>query len=208
MSETHPVRLRPMRLNSQYVEKTPGMLTGMLTPAEMFSPPLLKLLEEPRTVEATGIPQEFIASLALKTLYFGGTMKGWQVAQALRLHFSGVAEPILQTLKHHHLVQVTGSANLNRSSFQYAITDKGSQRARELLERNRYVGPCPVTLSHYIEVVKLHAKIRPLVRESDVRAAMTGLVLSQDILDRVGPAVNSFKSIFLYGPPGNGKTSI
>ena len=165
-------------------------------------------LAEPHSPSATGIPEPFLTSLALKILYFGGTMKGWQIAQAMRLHFSGVVEPILQTLRNHHLVQVTGGSNLNRASYQYVITDKGSGRARELLERNRYVGPCPVTLSHYIYLVKLQARHRPIVKEGDVRRVLRGLVLPTEVIDRVGPAVNSFRSVFLYGPPGNGKTSI
>jgi predicted ATPase with chaperone activity len=135
-------------------------------------------------------------------------MKGWQIAQAMRLHFSNVVEPILQALKAHHLVQVLSGNHLNRASYQYTITDDGSKRARELLERNRYIGPCPVTLEHYINVVKLQAQNRPKVKEAEVQQALKPLVLSQDIVDRVGPAVNSFKSMFLYGPPGNGKTSI
>ncbi|MCB0208316.1 MAG: AAA family ATPase [Anaerolineae bacterium] len=146
--------------------------------------------------------------MALKILYFNGTMKAWQVAQILRLNFAGVVDPTLQELKNQHLVQVTGSKDLNSTSFQYAITEKGSQRARELLERNRYVGPCPVTLKHYVQVVKLQSQNRAKVKEDDVNTALSGLVLSKDIIDRIGPAVNSFKSVFLYGPPGNGKTSI
>jgi len=173
-----------------------------------FSKSLLEILEEPRTIEDTHIPAEFLAGLALKILYFNGTMKGWQVAHEMRLHFSGVVEPILQMLKSHHLLQVMGGSNLNRASYQYAITDKGSQRARELLERNRYTGPCPVTLRHYIEAVKLQSQNRSLVNETDVMMALQGLVLSQEIVDQIGPAVNSFKSLFIYGPPGNGKTSV
>jgi predicted ATPase with chaperone activity len=208
MHDVHPVRLQEVRLPRTDIRKQASFPISSTFHAEDFSPALLKILQEPRTIEATGIPEEFIASLALKTIYFGGSMKGWQIAQALRLHFSGVVEPILQALKMRHLIQVSGGSNVNRSSYIYAITDKGAQRSRELLERNRYVGPCPVTLRHYIEVTRIQARQRPTVREADVRLAMEGLVLSQEIIDRIGPAVNSFKSIFLYGPPGNGKTSI
>lgn len=205
MANVQPAKLQAIQMPKNDMHQR---FVSMILPVEGFSDGLLKVLEEPRTLEATGIPQEFVAGLALKILYFNGSIKGWQVAQEMRLHFSGVVEPILQTLKRHHLVQVTGGSNLNRASYQYAITDKGSQRARELLERSRYAGPCPVNLRHYIQVVKLQAQSRPLVNEDDVKQALRGLVLSQNIIEQIGPAVNSFKSLFVYGPPGNGKTSV
>lgn len=177
-------------------------------PAEPLDSSLMPLVEEPRTIEATGIPPAFIADLTLKVLYFGGLMQGGQVAGALRLHFSGIVEPILRALKAQHLVEVAGGSTLNPLSYQYSITDKGSERARELLARNRYVGPCPVALAHYIAVVKAQAKIRPLIRDAAVRQALRGLILSDNIIEHIGPAVNSYESLFVYGPPGNGKTSI
>ncbi len=181
---------------------------NILPQTEGLDPVLLQIIEEPRTIEATRIPPALLADLTLKTLYFGGLMQGGQVAQALRLHFSGVAEPLLRALKAQHLVEVVGGSTLNPISYQYTITDKGGERARELLERNRYVGPCPVTLEHYIEVVKIQAQRRPVVRDANVREALQGLIFSEDIIERIGPAVNSYDSLFVYGPPGNGKTSI
>lgn len=169
---------------------------------------LQELLAEPRTIEETRIPPPLLADLILKTLYFGGMMAGGHVAQAVHLHYSGVVEPILRTLKADHLLEVTGGSSLNPASYQYSITNKGGQRARELLERNRYVGPCPVSLRHYIQVVEIQAKNRPTVNEADVRQALKGLILSEETIERIGPAVNSSESIFIYGPPGNGKTSI
>jgi predicted ATPase with chaperone activity len=166
------------------------------------------IFEDPRSVEATRIPQPFLADLALKTLYFGGAMQGGQIAQAMRLHFSSVIEPILRSLKAQHLVEVTGGSSLNAATYQYLITNKGGERARELLERNRYVGPCPVTLRHYVEAVEFQAKRKILVKQAGVRQAMRGLILADDVFERIGPAVNSNESVFVYGPPGNGKTSI
>lgn len=177
-------------------------------PPEVSDSTLHQVLAEPLTIEATRIPQSFLADLALKILYYGGLMQGKQVAEAMHLNFSGVVEPILRNLKADHLVEVTGGNHLYSGSYQYSITSKGSERAKELLERNRYAGPCPVTLRHYTEVVHLQAQDRPLVREADVREAIAGLILSDETIGRIGPAVNSHEAVFIYGPPGNGKTSI
>jgi predicted ATPase with chaperone activity len=174
----------------------------------LLNPELSGLIQEPRTIEETEIPQPFLADLALKTLYYGGMMRGGQIAQDLQLHFSGVVEPVLRALKADHLVEVTGGSSLSPASYQYSITNKGGERARELLQRNRYVGPCPVSLKHYIEVVKIQAQRRPLVTQDDVRRVLQGLILSDEIIESIGPAVNSYESLFIYGPPGNGKTSI
>jgi predicted ATPase with chaperone activity len=178
-------------------------------PTELQSESLVpEIFEEPRTIEATRIPAAFLADLALKILYFGGTMPGGQIAQAMHLHYTGVVEPILRSLKNQRLIEVLGGSSLNSATYQYSITNKGGERARELLERNRYVGPCPVTLRHYVEAVEFQARRRLMVKAAAVRQAMRGLILADDIFERIGPAVNSSESIFVYGPPGNGKTSI
>jgi DNA-binding PadR family transcriptional regulator len=197
MTYAQPVRLKGMSLPSDGSQGQTESPDSSVFSIDDIESSVIHEIQEPRTIEATGIPQGFINGLALKVLYFGGTMKGWQVAQAMRLHFSGVIEPILQALKAHHLVQVTGGSNLNRASYQYAITEKGAGRARELLERNRYVGPCPVTMDHYTKLVRLQAQYRSLVKEDHVRRTLRGLVLSKEIVDRIGPAVNSYKSIFV-----------
>jgi predicted ATPase with chaperone activity len=148
-----------------------------------------------------------IINLALKIIYLNGPMEARQIAHSLRLNFRGVVEPILQDLKRVHLVQVL-SGKTDTASYKYAVTDKGSIRAQELMDRNRYAGPCPISLRHYAQVVKLQAQNRPQVSHHDVQRATRDLVLPDEIIDRVGPAVNSYKSLFLYGPPGNGKSSI
>lgn len=175
---------------------------------EKINKPLLNSIQEPRSLEETGLPSEFLLGLTLKIVYHNGLLRGWEVARALRLNFSGIVEALLQELKQHHFVEVTGGEHHNRASFRYKITEKGSQYARELLDRNRYAGPCPVTLQQYIEIVKLQSQHRPSVTRTDVEFAMQGLVISRELLDKIGPAVNSFKSVFVYGPPGNGKTTI
>lgn len=163
---------------------------------------------EPRTIEDTNIPESFLADLTLKTIYFGGAMTGGAVANSLHLHFAGVVEPTLRKLKSQHLVEVTGGSSLNSASYIYTITNKGGERARELWARNRYVGACPVSLPHYIDAVTVQAQRHELIADAEVRAAMRNLILAEDVIERIGPAVNSRESIFIYGPPGNGKTSI
>jgi predicted ATPase with chaperone activity len=166
------------------------------------------MLREPQTVAQTGLPPTFIGNLILKTLYFGGLMNGWQVADALCLHFNGVVKSILDGLKQRHLVETHGGSHLNPASYQYSLTELGSEHARQALERNHYVGPCPVTLEQYVKVAKTQSGQRPRVHQDDVSQALSGMVLPPEIVEQLGPAINAFKSLFIYGPPGNGKSTI
>jgi predicted ATPase with chaperone activity len=171
-------------------------------------PPVQPGLPEPQTIEATGLPGEFLAALTLKFLYQAGMMEGHQLAGKLCLRFNGIVEPVLDELRRDTLVEVKGGRQLNPASYRYDLTEKGIEHARDAWERNRYVGPCPVTLEQYVEVVEALSGQRPLLSEAEVQQALKGLVLSPEIAESIGPAVNSFKSLFLYGPPGNGKSSI
>jgi len=166
------------------------------------------LLLEPGSVEETGIGMGFLSDLALKTIYFAGELSAHDIARSLCLPFANVVDRILDFLKREELVSITGSKGFDERGFQYTISSKGSARAREALGRSGYSGPAPVSLAAYTAVIKQQSIEGVVVRASDVQAALSHLVLNPKTMRKVGPAVNSGRSIFIYGPPGNGKTSI
>jgi ATPase family associated with various cellular activities (AAA) len=159
-------------------------------------------------VEDTGLSQLWLQDLALKTLYFRGYLTGFQVAEDMALPFAGLVDQILEALKREKFVEVKTQVGFGEGSYQYAITGAGIARAREALERSQYAGPAPVPLSIYNDSIRRQSRGRPTVHPRAMRQALSELVLSEKTFNRVGPAVNSGTSLFLYGPPGNGKTSI
>lgn len=159
-------------------------------------------------VEDTGLSQLWLQDLALKILYFRGYLTGFNVAEAMALPFAGLVDQILEALKREKYVEVKTQVGFGEGAYQYAITGAGIARAREALERSQYAGPTPVPLSVYNESILRQSRGRPTVHPRTMRQALSHLVLSEKTFNQVGPAVNSGTSIFLYGPPGNGKTSI
>jgi predicted ATPase with chaperone activity len=119
-----------------------------------------------------------------------------------------VLDSVVDFLKREKYLEVRGAGGFGEASYQYIISSKGSEKAREALERSQYAGPAPVTLDQYIYSVKMQNRERLTVHESDLKQVMNHLVISEEMLSKVGPAINSGRSIFLYGPPGNGKTTI
>ncbi len=118
-------------------------------------------------------------------------------------------EQILDTLKREKLVEVKSSQmGLGEGSYHYAITGAGIARAREALERSQYAGPAPVPIQVYNESIRLQGRHRTIISHRILRQTLSHLVLAEKTFNKIGPAVNSGTSIFLYGPPGNGKTSI
>jgi predicted ATPase with chaperone activity len=159
-------------------------------------------------LEDTGLNLLAIADLVLKVLYFGGYMAGHTISDIVKLPYQGVLDTVMDFLKREKFVEVKGSGGIGEAGFQYMVSGKGVDKAREALERSQYAGAAPVTLSQYIEAMREQNKGKLLVHEEEMKEVMKHLVISEDMLARIGPAINSGKSIFLYGPPGNGKTTV
>ena len=177
--------------------------------AKQSSPPSYEqYIPEPKSVEETGLSMGFIADLVLKLVYYKSEMSSLEIAEALALPYVGIMDKVLEFLKREEYIEVSGSKGFGERGYQWVITGKGSDRAVKALERDMYVGPAPVPLEDYNQMVRRQTMGRLRVGPADVRQALSHLVLSGKLVNRLGPAVNSGHSLFLYGPPGNGKTVI
>jgi predicted ATPase with chaperone activity len=167
-----------------------------------WQPPIIDSLEK------TGLDAGFLQDLVLKVMYFRGQITGHEIADQLCLPFQAVLAPIMDFIKREQMCEVKGSGGLGTGSYQYLITAKGSARAREQLERTTYVGAAPVPWEDYVKAMKAQGRKKMKVTPRMMKKALADLVMEDEVFDKIGPAVNSGKSIFLYGPPGNGKTTI
>ncbi|MGB9776766.1 MAG: ATP-binding protein [Anaerolineae bacterium] len=162
----------------------------------------------PRSVEETGLNLGFLIDLALKVLYFEGFLSGYELAERMKLPYAGVVDQVLEFLKREKLCEVKGAGGFAEAAYQYAISDKGRLMAREALDRSHYAGPAPVPLDVYSDAIRQQSLGQIVVHQRTMRQALSHLVISEETFAQLGPAVNSGKSIFLFGPPGNGKTVI
>jgi predicted ATPase with chaperone activity len=168
-----------------------------------FLPPALT------TIEDSGLTELWLQDLALKIIYFGGYLNGFQVAERIALPFTGIVDHILENLKREKFIEVRRQmGGLGEGAYQYAITGAGILRAREAMERSQYAGPAPVPIDSYNQAILRQSRGRTTVTQRNMRQALSELVLSQKTFHQIGPAVNSGTSMFMYGPPGNGKTTI
>lgn len=164
----------------------------------------------PRSIEETQLPVGFLADLVLKTLYFENYISGYDVAEAVKLPFNNITDRILEFLKRERFIEVKGSSGgaYAEAAYEYAITSKGSERAREIMDRSQYAGPAPVTLQSYKDAIRKQPLRNLAVGPEQVRQAVSHMILNDTTLNQIGPAINSSRSIFLFGHPGNGKTTI
>ncbi|HUF46530.1 MAG TPA: ATP-binding protein [Vicinamibacterales bacterium] len=166
------------------------------------------LLPEPQTLEECGLRLDLIIQLVLKHLHQAGELTGSAIADRLGLVFP-IVEPAIDQLKSQSLCEIVGGTNLGPPSYRYRITHVGRERAGLVLESNKYAGLAPVSVDHYRRFMEAYKSSHPLrANRRAVKDAFKHLVLSDRVLDQVGPAVNGEHSLFVYGPPGNGKTVI
>jgi predicted ATPase with chaperone activity len=162
----------------------------------------------PRNVEETGIPLDLILQLALKALHFAGELSGTELCRRLGLEFH-VIQPALDLLKVQQQISIIGGGLVGGASYRYRISDSGRVRAALFLESSHYLGVAPVPLAQYQAYMHAYRAAAPRVATHErVRQAFSHLVISDAVLDQLGPAINAGHSMFVYGPPGNGKTVI
>jgi predicted ATPase with chaperone activity len=162
----------------------------------------------PGTLEDAGLPLDLLVQLALKHLHFAGELTGHQLARRLGLRFAVIA-PAIDQLKAQSQLEIVGGGLIGPSAFRYRITDAGRERVAIFLDHNQYVGVAPVPLKQYTAYMQEWERNHPKsVTREGVKQAFSHLVLSDRLLDHLGPAINAGHSLFLYGPPGNGKTVI
>jgi hypothetical protein len=159
----------------------------------------------PASVAETGLRPELVTELVMKAIYFGGECTGQEVARTVKLSWS-VIEDVFGYLRREKFVEIRGMEGHGAGAYRFQMTEAGRHRTREFLERSRYVGPAPVTLADYTRWVERQSVLH-IERSPDfLRHGVRHLIVSESLLDALGPAVLSGRSIFLYGPPGNGKT--
>jgi hypothetical protein len=161
----------------------------------------------PQTLEEAGLTGEAVDELLLKTLYVQGVRTGRELTTSIALPHP-LVDDRLMLLQQRRLVAVGGTTGPNRGSYRFDLTDAGRERAKEALESSQYVGPAPVPLATFEEWIRRQSMRDVHITPENVAEGFGSLVLEQSLFDLMGPAVNSARSIFLHGEPGNGKTTI
>jgi hypothetical protein len=158
----------------------------------------------PATIKETGLGADQLSQLFVKSLYTGEAT-GVMIADRICLPYS-VLEPLIEGARAERLIEVRGAAGSGTAGYRYALTDLGRDRARQYLDANQYVGPAPVPLETYVRELKAAAAGRGYIDRERLRGGFSDLIVDNALLDQLGPAVNASRAVFLYGPPGNGKT--
>jgi hypothetical protein len=160
----------------------------------------------PATIAETGLHPDTLSQLMMKTLV-AGENSGTQLAENMRLPYS-VLDAMVQHARVEKLVEVRGAGGVGTAGYRYALTDLGRERAMQFFDISRYVGPAPVPLAQYTAYVRAAMAARPWIDRDRLATGFDQLIVNQGMYDLLGPAVNSGKSLFLYGAPGNGKTVV
>ncbi len=161
----------------------------------------------PESLKEAGLPLPFLCDMVLRTIYARGPQLGRDLGQFLCLPFKLVKEP-LKYLKDEKCIQVDGGDLVGEVSYRFSLTDLGRGRAHDVMKQCAYVGPAPVPLDDYVEQCYRQTVSGLSCYPEVLKAPFRHLVIKEEMFNAIGPAVISGRSVFIYGPPGNGKTAI
>jgi hypothetical protein len=163
----------------------------------LFTPPV------PRDMESLGLPSGLVTDLVVRRLSVEGTSTIQSLSSFLKLPVA-IVHTVFINLRHQQLVEVKGMLG---NDYRICLSGAGRAVAAERLQVSQYAGAAPVSLKAYCDAVKMQATEVEISRGT-LRAAFSDLVVPDSLLDQLGPALLEQSSIFLYGPPGNGKSSL
>jgi energy-coupling factor transporter ATP-binding protein EcfA2 len=164
-------------------------------------------LPEPSTVEETGLDYSFILDLTMKTVDYSGRPSAREICERIRLPFK-LMEELLEFLRHQEYLDIVGSTGVTEQDYQYTLTARGRTKLESIFEHGGYVGPAPVPFDLYKRVIASQSVAQLQSNPEIVGLALESLVLHPETVQQIGTAVGAGSSIFIYGPPGNGKSTI
>jgi predicted ATPase with chaperone activity len=187
-------------------------LLGDAPPTDEEAIPITGNVYTPRVParwEDLGLELPFLFDLTMRIIYTRGQITGAELANILAVPFP-VMNPVFQAMRKQALVDIVAQrGNSGDASFVYAIKPpKGEDALRDAMEKTSYVGPVPIPFSDYTESVMAQTIKRLVVTRRSIRRAFEDLIITDESLNEIGPAINSAQSIFFFGFPGNGKTSV
>ena len=159
----------------------------------------------PGSFQEAGVSEALVEELVMRYLLGRGEATGRNIAEQVKLPFR-LIEPMLNRLKFEQLTAYRGANSVN--DYTHTLTDAGRDRARRYNQISTYYGATPVPLEAYCQAVKLQSVEGQTPRREQLLEAFKDLLIDTRMLTKLGPAVNSGRGMFLYGYPGNGKTSI
>ena len=167
-----------------------------------------RIPREPENIAATGISDVELMSLFMKLIYSGRLEKIGQIAEAIKLPQHIVMELARMAIERQLIYTLGALSSDSILDMRYAITEEGKRWTIDTLQRSGYIGPAPVTLEQFIERVNLQKPTHEHITVDRVLESISRLTLEASIVAQAGPALNSGRAILIYGPPGNGKTSV
>ncbi len=163
------------------------------------------LPREPQTLEEAGLASADVEALILKQLLICGLATGRKIAEQIKMPF-GITQEILRGLKHQMMVNYKSQAQMG--DFDHELTAEGEVKARWYVERCTYCGSAPVPMKDYVSAIEKQSVRRSRPSLADMCTAFADLTLAPALISTIGQALHTGRGLFIYGSPGNGKTSI
>jgi hypothetical protein len=186
-------------------------LLGDAPPTDEEATPVASNLFTPRVPtswEELGLSQSFLFDMILRAIYTNGQTSGGDLADMLCIPFP-IVNGLASQMRRQSLIDIANQRGNGDSGFVYDIKPpKGTAAVEEAMSKTAYVGPVPVPFADYAETVMAQTIKKLIVTRRSIRKAFEDLIISESSFNEIGPAVNSTSSIFFFGYPGNGKTSI